>query len=74
MEQDLLTGRRGGGKGVAKADSVEGRKGVDVRRVGYIRHFVGFVEVGRLIIPVLWDFVGSIFLGGVYKEVVFIYI
>jgi len=39
VEQDLLTGRRGSGKGVAEADSVEGRKGVDVRRVGYIRHF-----------------------------------
>ncbi len=62
MEQDLLTGRRGGGKGVAEADSVEGRKGVDVRRVGYIRHFVGSVGVGRLIVPVLWVFVGSIFL------------
>ncbi len=63
MEQDLLTGRRGGGKGVAETDTVERGEGVDVRRVGYIRHFVGSFEVGRRVVPVLWGLVWSIFWG-----------
>ena len=63
MEQDLLTGRRGVGGIVIITDSVEGRKGVDVRRVGYIRHFVGSVDVRRRTVPVLWGQIWVNFFG-----------
>ncbi len=63
MEQDLLTGRRGVSGIVIITDSVEGRKGVDVHRVEYIRHFVGSVDVRRRVVPVLWGQIWVNFFG-----------